>query len=87
MSRGFHTPPECEGQIVMVSYMCAGDTILKRVYDRSDLSESYYAAPILKRDWKWYETYEQVNGSPPIPRSRWKPISGSKLSNLIDEWG
>jgi hypothetical protein len=87
MARGFHTPPECQGQIVNVSYMCAGHHMLMRIYDRSDMSESYYVAPILKRDWKWYETYEQANGEPPIPNSRWKKVTGQRLVSLINEWG
>jgi hypothetical protein len=36
----FVTPPENQGQIVIVSYACDGDYIYKRTYDQSDQEET-----------------------------------------------
>lgn len=43
----FHTPPECRGQTVEVSYGAANETIYKRCTDRSDQSVlvTAYRAP------------------------------------------
>ena len=86
MGKGFQVPPECQGQIVEVAYMCAGDVILMRTTDRSDGSVSYQIAEIEADDWSWYETYEQANGSPPIADDRWQPIDARRVAAIRDDW-
>lgn len=83
MTRGFHVPPVCQGQIVEVAYACAGEHMLRRTHDRSDGSISYEIAEIGPDDWSWYETYEQANGEPPL--SGWESISADKAAKIIDD--
>lgn len=78
----FLTAPEDEGQVIDVSYAACGDRIFSRSYDRSDGSTTYSVAPILSRDWRWYETWVACNGAPPIPNSRWRKISESEVMRI-----
>lgn len=82
---GFQTPPECQGQIVVVSYMAAGDCIYKMVFDQSDRSVDYYVAEIEGDDWEWYEDWEACNGSPPIFGDRWMPMDEGELKSLFNK--
>lgn len=55
----FHTPPECAGQVVEVSFACDADHIYKRIYDRSDHSETIvvYEHPEEECDFDPWNTY------------------------------
>ena len=84
--RGYQTPPGDQGQIVEVSYLCAGPhQMLRRVHDRSDGTTRYYVAQLRRRDGDWYETYEAANGAPPIPASRWRLITADEAQRLEAE--
>jgi hypothetical protein len=56
----FVTPPENQGQIVLVSYACDGDYIYARAHDQSDRSTavSVYEHPETDSDW------QPQNGAP-----------------------
>jgi hypothetical protein len=79
----FKTPPDCQGQIVTYSYACLEDCIIRRIYDASDMSTCYQVAKINPEDWDWYESYDQVNGSPPL--SGWRDISPAKVHQMMKE--
>lgn len=83
MSSRFKTPPECQGQTVTSSYACFEDCIVERVYDASDGAESYFIAKIGPEDWKWYESYDQLNGRPPL--SNWRRISAARVQQMLSE--
>jgi hypothetical protein len=84
MSKGFHVPPECQGQIVEVAYMCAGPQMVRRIHDRSDGRTSYEVADVGPDDSSWYETFEACNGAPPL--TDWAPIDEACLARLIEDW-
>lgn len=50
----FITPPENQGQIVLVSYACDGDYIYERTYDQSDRTTivCVYEHPDTDQDWE-----------------------------------
>jgi hypothetical protein len=56
----FHTPPENQGQIVLVSYGCDEDYIYEKTYDQSDRSTvvRVYEHPETDCDW------DPWNGAP-----------------------
>jgi hypothetical protein len=74
--RHWITPPECQGQIVMVSYGSdyAG-TYYRQVFDRSDNSATYYSA---KADDCGCESecncFDPVNSEPSSQNFNWNLI-------------
>ena len=58
----FVTPPENQGQIVIVSYACDSNHIYARVHDQSDRSTvvCVYEHPEIDEDW------EPQNGVPSV---------------------
>lgn len=69
----FITPPENQGQIVVISYALTPDGIIQRVYDRADHSEAYYATPWTPSLERWAESSGPQNSAPPT--KRWKKIT------------
>ena len=66
-----HTPPECQGQIVEVSYGWLDGTLFCRVYDRSDRTTSWLRCPeeraneLIEEGWEPWNSDTSTDG--------WKP--------------
>lgn len=81
----FVTPPQNQGQIVVVSYALTPEGIIQRVYDLSDHSEAYYATPWTPRLERWADSFGPENSAPPT--TRWKKITHDALSKRLRHVG
>lgn len=72
-----HTPPENQGQIVEVSYGCRNGLVYKRVFDRSDRSESIYVSRMLADD--------EGDWNDPPANKRWRRITEAEYESAIED--
>lgn len=76
----FHTPPENQGQIVIVSYTMIDSTVIRKIYDRRDRSTVYAISEALESDEGDY-----WNGAP--DNYDWMPISATELNRqFAEDW-
>lgn len=67
ITKGFVTPPECQGQIVTRSYAYAADAmvIVERTHDASDNTVTYRAYEDAELESE-YPSFEPWNGTPDL---------------------
>ena len=71
----FHVPPECQGQIVEVSY--AGEHpagIIRRVHDRSDRITSHSVCAWEDFDGDDDREFDPWNSEPVVSEDCWEPL-------------
>jgi hypothetical protein len=78
----YHVPPRCQGQTVEVAYAQVGDTLLRRVTDRSDRSVDYAMAALKAAE---VDGVEPWNDEPRIAPSRWQVITAAKADSILEE--
>jgi len=76
------TPDVCQGQIVEYSYAGTADSVLMRIYDRSDMTTLFYVARLTDDDWEWYEAWEPWE-EPDIADKRWAKIDEDAAWKMI----
>lgn len=67
------TPPECQGQMVEVSYGWIDGRLYQRTVDHSDRSVSWAVAD--DRGDRLPESWHPVNGAPDLPSTAWIPCA------------
>lgn len=83
MNRSYIIPPECQGQIVEVSYLQQGDILLRRAEDRSEvpLSPARVQHYVVQLDDDEIDTIEPWNAEP-TPRGEWRPITELRAEQI-----
>ena len=73
------TPPENQGQIVIVSYAGADGTVYRQTFDQSDRTAEYHASRALVDDEGDY-----WNGAP--ANRRWRKVTEDAAISALVEW-
>lgn len=80
----FQVPGECQGQIVETAFACCGDTLVRRVTDRSDGSVCFSVYEVEGDEWTWYEGWEPWGPTqPPLDEDEWEPVEGARLARIL----